>query len=881
MFRRAVSVALACGLFFLPALSFAQVAGDALDVVSAEETDRASAVDDAPFVGDTETSGGVADDGDTEITNGAGTTDDGDTEIGGGADAASNTDDSATTASDAAASSSGGWYYDKLIKSVTFRGLKSVDNKDVDGIVSGFIGKKFTDTLFEDMINRIYALDYFDDVTPEAVPGDVRHNTVSIIFTVTERPVVARLKFSGNTQVRNTELKEAIAIKEKDVYVASKMLLDERAIRDLYLSKGYTNVRVSSQAVEGKRGVEVTFIIDEGRATVISEIAFRGNRVMSARTLRGKIKLSEVGLVSKGAFQESMLEADKQSIVAYYQDNGYIDAAVVDVTRDVAINEKKNRDELTITFVVQEGSPYTYTGTTFQGNHIFTDEKLLSLIKLKEGAVFNQTRYQESMMAVADLYYENGYTSNRFAPEPQKDVENKTISYVFTITENVRSHVENIIIKGNTRTKDYVIRREIPLEAGDIFSKAKITTGLRNLYNLQYFSAVVPDIVNGSEEDLVDIVFTVEEQSTTSIEFGVTFSGVSDADDLPFALFVKWQNSNIGGTGKTINASSTISTDEQSIDLSYGESWLWGLPIYASVSMGISHSNLAALRNDWSVDGTLDDDSYYMAYEQWRWTAGFSIGHRWTPDWAILSLAGGVTGSLLSNIYDEDLFTPVDTTVSEYANRWGWRNSVWTAFSIDNRDINYDPSRGWFVSQRLTWYGLTPVESEYFLRTDTKLELYCTLLKFPVSETWDFKLVLAGYTGLSMEFPHPDYPIGQSSRLYIDGMFYGRGWTDIYNKVRGRALWASNVELRLPLVPRVLAVDWFGDAAVITGNVYDVFHNITMQDFYYSTGPGIRFTIPQFPLRLLFANTFRLNEDKGIEWNSRWKFVLSFNITNK
>lgn len=779
----------------------------------------------------------------------------------------------------AEAESDATWYYGKLIKNVSFKGLKSVSSKEVDGITSGFVGRKFSDDLFADMIDRIYALDLFDDVEPEALPGDAKRNTVSIVFTVTERPVVTRILFRGNHSIRNTELKDAISIKEKDVYVESKMLNDVRSIRVEYLSKGYTNVQVTSATKETDKGVEVSFIIDEGRSTVISNIEFRGNHVYSAKTLRGKIKLKEVGLFNKGAFQESMLEADKQAIVAYYQNNGYIDASIVDVTREIQVNEKKERDELTITFVVQEGSQYMFNGISFVGNTIFTDEKLHSLMRQQDGKVFNQTRFQESIMAIADLYYENGYTSNQFQPIPSKDTETKQISYVLQIAENVRSHIENVIIKGNTRTKDYVIRREIPVESGDIFSKAKVTTGLRNLYNLQYFSAVVPDIVPGSEENLVDLIVTVEEQSTTSIEFGVTFSGVSDPDDLPFALFVKWQDSNVKGTGKSISVGSTISTDEQSVSLSYGENWLWGMPINTSVSTSFSHSSLSALRLKWSQDGTIDDDSYYMDYDQWKWSLGFSMGHRWTPDWAILSLSGGVTGSLVNNVYDEDLYTPVDTTINEYANSWGWQNSIWTAFSIDARDINYDPSRGWFASQRLTWYGLTPVESEYFLRTDTKLEKYFTLVNVPVTEKWNFKLVLAGYTGLSMQFPAPNTAIGESSRLYIDGMFNGRGWTNIYNKNRGKALWNSNIELRMPIVPGVLALDGWADAAVITKEVYNLQH-IGVEDFYFSLGPGLRFTIPQFPLRLLFANTFRV-EDGSVNWNNTWKFVLSFNITNR
>ncbi len=772
------------------------------------------------------------------------------------------------------------WYIGKIIKSITFKGLKNTNERDLEGISSSYKGKLFSYDIFGELYNRLDALDLFSEVSPEAIPGDSKKNTVTIVFTVVERPAVRRIVIKGNSGIRTAEIKDAVSMKEKDIFVSSKLPSDERAIRALYLEKGYTSVKVSSSTEETEKGVVVTFTIQEGRSTVISKIDFEGNKIASAKTLRNQCKLKEVGFFSKGAFQESTLEADKQAIVYWYYNKGYMDATIVDVTKEIAINEEKNRDELTIKFVVQEGEQYTFAGIEFSGNEIFDDAKLLSQMRLKSGDVLNQTKLQESFQLIADLYYENGYTSNRFNPIPTKDSEARTVYYTFKIEENARSHVENISIKGNTKTRENVITREIPIESGDIFSKAKITTGLRNLYNLQYFSAVVPEIVPGSEENLVNIVFSVEEQSTTSIEFGVTFSGVSDPDDLPFALFAKWQDSNLRGTGKSLAISTTVATDEQAVSMSLSENWLWGLPVYGSISTGFSHSNLSALRLKIDGDGNVSDSSYYMDYEQWKWTFGVSIGRRWTPDWAILSAATGISASLKNNIYDTDLWIPVDTSVSKYANNWGWQNSVWASFSIDDRNINYDPSSGWFASERLTWYGLTPFETEYFLRTDTKLEKYFTLLDLKVTESWNFKLVLAGYTGLSLLFPAPNTGIGDTSKLYIDGMFNGRGWTSIYNKVRGKAMWNSNLEFRIPVVPGVLAIDWFGDAAVIKADHHELFNDLSVEDFYFSTGPGIRFTIPQFPLRLLFANTFRV-KDGSVDWDSKWKFVLSFNITNK
>ena len=185
------------------------------------------------------------------------------------------------------------WYYGKLIKSVTFKGLKNVASKDVDGVTSGFIGKQFNDEVFADMIDRIYALDIFEDIVPEAVPGDARGNTVAITFNVKERPAVSRVVISGNKQLRTAEIKDKLSVKEKDVFVESKISSEEREIMNLYIEKGFTNVKVSSNTKETEKGIEIVYMVDEGRATVISKIAFRGNKVFNDRQIKKNIKLKE------------------------------------------------------------------------------------------------------------------------------------------------------------------------------------------------------------------------------------------------------------------------------------------------------------------------------------------------------------------------------------------------------------------------------------------------------------------------------------------------------------------------------------------------------------------------------------------------------------
>jgi outer membrane protein insertion porin family len=703
--------------------------------------------------------------------------------------------------------------------------------------------------------------------------------------------MVAKLTFTGNREIRTAELKEQVSIKEKDIYIEAKTLVDERTLREYYLKNGFTNMSVTSRAVEVKNGVEVTFVINEGASTIVTAIQFQGNQAVTAKKLRGLLETKEKNFVRKGAFQESALEQDKQAIITYYQDRGYADVTVPDVMRETAFNEKEGRNEITLTFIIHEGILYNYGGITITGNSLFSTDQLKNLIRLKEGAVFNNTRFQEGLAAIADLYYENGYTFNSFIPEINKDVERKLITAVFSIEEFPRSHIENIIVRGNNKTKPEVILRELQLESGDIFSKTKVQSGLRNLLNLQYFSDIVPEIVKGSEENLVDVIINVTEQSTTSVEFGLTFTGVNSPDEFPISLFVKFQDSNIFGTGKTISANGTIAPEQQSLALGYSDSWLFGNPVSVSLSADLTHKALSALQKVYFPDMT-SSITNYMDYEQWSFTLSTGLGRRWFPTFAIFSLSGGISSSLLRNFYAANLYEPIDTTIADYQAQWGLQDTLWGSASLDGRDINYDPSKGWFISQRLSWTGILPppVESEFFFRTDTKVEGYYTLLNLPVTNEWNLKFVLMGYSGLSFQFPAREDTIGRSSMLYVDGMFNGRGWMQYGYDLRGKAMWSNIIELRTPLIPGLFALDFFFDAAVVKEDAGQLFSALTIDDFLFSFGPGLRFSIPQFPLRLLFGFAFK-SVDGKVKWLSSGGqleadspqplFVLSFNLVNR
>ena len=770
------------------------------------------------------------------------------------------------------------WYWDQPISKIDFTGLKTIKKSELQGITSSFVGQPFTADTYNELLDRLYSLDFFEDINPYAKHDGGKDNKVLLVFEVTERPVIAEINFIGNRKIRNAELREQIKNKSSDIYVEAKILMDERLIRNYYMQKGYTASYVTHSIEENRDGIVINFEISEGSNSVIREINFSGNTIVSSRTLKNKISLKEVSLFRDGAYQPSSLEQDKQTIIKYYNEKGYADANILDVKVDTTFNEDKQRDELSILFIIQEGSQYTYSGLRIQGNEVFSEAELTKNKKLKVGAVFNATKFQNDIQSIITVYYENGYMTNEYYPVPVKDSDRHEISYDLTIQEHSRSHVENVIIKGNSKTKEYVIKREIPIQPGDTVSNDKIVNGLRSLMNLRYFSNVVPEAEQGTEENLVDLVFSVEEQSTSSVQFGLIFTGAVDPGTIPVSLYLKLENSNLFGEGKTLAVGTQLSNSDQTVDFSYTQNWIGNLPISFNTTLSLAHSRNATFVNYWSPTLNLQQNKYTMEYHDWSITVSSGLARRWSPDYAIITLSGGVATSLQTNIFDENVFVPVDTGVSLYANRWGISNSLYSNISIDNRDLNYDPTKGWFMSQRVAWYGLLPgFEKEFFARTDTKLEGYLKLLDLPVSEQWSFKLVLAAYTGISTVIPRSE--ISEGNNVYLDGMLNGRGWTDAYRNARGMFMLSNRVELRLPIVPGVLGVDGFWDAAAVKPKLKDV-STLKIEDFYFSYGPGIRFLIPQLPLHLMFAWRYRVEDGKPKFAKEPFQFVLSFNIVN-
>jgi len=786
------------------------------------------------------------------------------------------------------------WYQGKPIKDIVFTGLRHVKASELEGLMEPYIGRPFDDSIFWEIQGKLYALEYFDIINPSAVPADYTRNEVIIRFAVTERPTVSRIYFTGNSGARRNELLDVITIKVNDVINQAKINVDEQAIINKYLEKGYPDIKVRTETqASGEANIILFFHITEGERIAIQEFRFEGNSIFSNRTLRGQLSLKAKNLVNPGAFQEAKLIADRAAITQYYHDRGYIDAAVLDVTREINKDAKGNNN-LVLTFRISEGRLYTFDGITFEGNVIFSTEQLSALVRSKPGEKINARRVEADLQRVADLYYENGYIFNTIGREERRDPVAGLVSYHIPIVEQGRAHIENIIIRGNEKTKTHVILREIPLEPGDVFSKAKVMEAWRNLMNLQYFSMVAPETPPGSVDSLMDLVFVVEELPTTDLQFGVTFSGSADPDTFPISGLLRWNDRNLRGSGNQLGAELNGSPDTGSLTLNYNHRWIFGLPLSGGFDFTVQGAKRKAAMNntptffngdetyaypdgfesyeEYLYAGKLPPQEYLMDYSQWYFSLGFSTGYRWFTPVGNVSLGGGVRTGLILNSYDEDIYRPFDPTLREGNNKLTPKNSVWSTLSLDQRDLYYDPSAGYYLYERFGIYGiLMEQEREHYLRNDNKAQYYLTLFDIPVTEKWNFKGVLAFHVGLSFIFRQPGRDVGkltptieEANQLSVDGMFIGRGWSSEY-RVKGLTLLESWVELRFPIVQGILAWDFFFDSAGVEtergyyfGTNSKGAKNFTIENMRFSFGAGLRFTIPQFPFRFSLAKRFRV-----------------------
>ena len=788
------------------------------------------------------------------------------------------------------------WFIGKPIKAVEFIGLATVDERDLRSIVEPYLQQPFEDGLFFEMQGALYATELFESLTADAADGDEERSTVIVRWSVQERPTIDEIIIEGHRRLRDGQIRNVMVSAPDTILNTRQVDEDLKAIRNLYEADGFGAAAVTSESVTDTEANRVTLrvTITEGIRTTVVGIEFVGNDFASTSTLRNQMRTKQRALLQRGLFSERVLQFDLQAIVDYYRSNGYVDAVIDRVQRGIEFDEAGEQDLLTLTLYLNEGQSFGYAGTEFVGNAVFTTDALAALVRHRPDRAINLGTVEADFQRVQELYFENGYIFNTFQQQLIRDEAQGTILVRVQITERDGAHIENILITGNEKTQEHVLRRELPFEVGDIFNRSEIIRGLQNIYNLQFFTSVEPDTPPGSAPGLIDVNIVVEETTTADVAFGATFSG----GDFPLSGFVRWSERNFRGLGQTVSIDLAASQLRQSVSLSFREPWLLGQPWSAGVTLGGEHSLVRRVPQDVIHPVFTDGESEYavpdpfvskdqyspgapipeqytMQYDTFAISAGVSSGYRFDTLYGWLIVRGGFNSSLEFLHYDPQVNRPFAKAIRDQFERWSVVNSLTAALAWDRRDFFLNPTEGTLVSQGLTLTGGFLSGDRHFIVLDSRAEAFTTLFEVPLSDVFDLSLVLAGHSRFSLILPQLrqcgavngesglcwDQVTSPEDLLVIDGSSVGRGWEPV---VDGQALWDNKLELRAPLDPQVVWGVLFLDAAVLWADRAQI-GTTALDDVLFSAGFGLRFAIPQLPLRFYLAKPFGFENGRLID----------------
>jgi outer membrane protein insertion porin family len=402
---------------------------------------------------------------------------------------------------------------------------------------------------------------------------DVRINRAGnrLVVVVVENPVIGRVAFEGNKKVKDEQLSSEIQSKPRGTLSRPMVQSDAQRIAEIYRHSGRYDITVTPEIIEQPNNrVDLIFTITEGGKTAVKSVEFIGNSAYSSYRLKDVIKTHESNLLSfisgGDVYDPDRVEADRDLIRRFYLKHGYADVQVV-----AALTEyDPSRKGFLVTFKIEEGQPYRVASVTFQSSIAGFDGNVLrSFSRVSVGSLYNAEALEKSVEEMQIESSRRGYAFAVVRPRGDRDFETHTVSIIFTIDEGPRTYIERINVRGNSRTRDYVIRREFDISEGDAYNRALVDRAERRLKNLDFFKTVKITTEPGSSSDRVILNVELEEKSTGDFSVSGGYSTV----DGPLAE-VSISERNFLGRGLYAKASVTYGEYARGVSFSFVEPYL-------------------------------------------------------------------------------------------------------------------------------------------------------------------------------------------------------------------------------------------------------------------------------------------------------------------
>jgi len=716
---------------------------------------------------------------------------------------------------------------ESIVSSIKIEGNKRVDRSTFLYYIKTQTGEPLSRIQISKDIEQLHSLGQFNDIrveTRESLSG------LEVVFVVKEIPSIGDVILYGTNEVSEEDIREAIGLRRGTTFQEHMIKEAKEKVKLLYQEKGFFFVEidvVSKKSTENLMNVHMR--IREGEKVGIKRIRFSGNKNISADDLKDQMETNAESWTSfideSGIYKKDILKLDMFRLEGYYQDNGYIRVNVL----EPKININKKKKEIIISISIEEGARYRFGQISAEADEIVSEDEILKSIQTKSKNIYSMSKVRAGVLSIGELYSARGYAYADVNPVVKVNDKSRTVDLSIEIDKGRKVYVGEISVIGNTRTIDRVIRREFRLAEGELFDSVKLKRSKQRINNLQFFEDVKIDTRRGKESDLIDIITTVTERATGSINVG---AGFSSSENMIFNAGIS-QN-NFLGRGQRVIFSTNLSSRRTDFNLSLTDPRIFDTEILGGID-------------------AFNRKTDYYSYMAKNTGGGLRFGRSLNEfDWAGINY----------RYSDVETSNVSSTSTSSYLKNGSRVTSrISPTFIRDTRDNYLNPSSG---SRHVVRFDLAGFGGAKFHKMSYEGSYYRPIVG---------KLVGMVHGTISWADGYGDDKLPIFERYYMGGPKSLRGYTikDIgpkdlnNNPLGGNQSLLLNLELQYPFTKGLRGFAFYdrgnlyggGNKMGTTSNTWDLGK---MRD---SIGAGIRFLSPMGPLG--FSYGIKLDQATGEE----------------
>ena len=741
-------------------------------------------------------------------------------------------------------------------------------------------GDEYNPSKVDDDVRNLYSTGFFYNIQVLEAPTPA--GGVDLTFRLQGKPVLTSIEFTGNEKYKDKKLLKKVTSKTGEPLDERKLFADARAIRELYEKAGLQKTQVEYQLniIESQGRGSVEFEITEAPKIKITEVEFVGAEAFSQRKLRRAIKTRRWWIFSwltgSGKLKDEQIAEDRDALRRYYHEAGYIDFEI----KDIVVHEVEPGKAI-VRWVLFEGQQYKVGNVSFEGNSLFSTGELQQQLRdyrgIETGDIFTPGGIETNDQAVRDLYEGEGFLTPRNEGDTQilsrfsPNIENGTMDLEYVVDEGNQSFVEKIKIKGNTKTKDRVIRRELAISPGDVFDMTRVDISRLRVEGMTYFGKVETKVEPTDVPNRKDLVLAVEEGTTGNFQVGAGFSSVDAIvgfAEMTQGNFDLFNPPYFTGGGQKFRLRVQLGTRRKDFIMTFIEPWFFDRKLRFSTEF--YHRELNFVSDDYEEQRT-------GVREALSWELPFRLA----PDHRMET---GLSYTI-ENVGIQD----IDPNASaEIRQEEGERlvSKIGSTISYDSRGPGLLPDRG----QRTAIFGEMAGGA---LGADT--DFY----KLELRSAWYFKGLMEGHIIEASGQGGVVDSFGDSSRVplfdrwYLGGLRSLRGYDfrevgpkDVNNEpIGGSTYWFGSLEYSVPIVER-LRLATFYDIGMVYRDPFSFSSDglltgspVSEPGYNDNWGIGVRLNIPNLgPLRLDYA--FPITGDSVNDDGGRFQFGVGFTSRN-